>query len=129
MQKLLVFFICFALTGCGTLYSHYSGNDLGKEKVHIYADAGMDGVLVYVNDEPAVLRDGNIILDKGRSSHFVTLKKDGYVPVTQYFSREWNEPVVILDALLILPLIVDAVNHEIYRIEPTDIRVILRKEN
>lgn len=129
MQKLWIFLICFALTGCGTLYSHYNGNDLGKEKVRIYVDGGMDDVLVYVNDELAVLHDGKIILDKGRPAHFLTLKKEGYVPVTQYFSREWNEPVAILDALLIVPLIVDAVNNEIFRIEPTDIRVILRKEN
>lgn len=129
MQKLWIFLVCFALAGCGTLYSSFSDNEIGTEKVQIHLDGGMDNVSVYVDDELVVAKNGEIILDKGRKAHFVTLKKDGYVPVSQYFSREWNEPIVILDSLLIVPLIVDAINKEIFRIEPTDIRVILRKED
>ncbi len=129
MQRLLMFLICLALTSCGTLYSHCNGNELGKEKIHIHTNGDINDISVYVNDKLTVLHEGTIVLDKQRPAHFVTLKKDGYIPVTQYFSRRWNEPIIILDSLLIVPLIVDAVNHEIFRIEPTDIRVILRKEN
>lgn len=129
MLRLLTFWAFFALAGCGTLYSSFSDNEIGTEKVRIHLDGGMDGVSVFVDDEPVVAKNGEIVLDKGRRAHFVTLKKDGYVPISQYFSREWNEPVVMLDVFLIVPLIVDAINKEIFRIEPTDIRVILRKED
>ena len=114
--------------GCGTVASVFSDAPLGYEAVTIHTNEKSD-VKIFVNNEEVAAQKGSVLLSKRRNAHFVTVKKDGYRPVTQYFSRDVNGIIVFLDALLIVPLIVDIATWEIYDINPRDIRINLRKDD
>ena len=117
-----------ALSGCGTIYSSLTSDKIGYQTIQIHTNEKTD-VLIYVDDQPTSDEASSILLSKNRDAHFVTIKKDGFNPVTQYFSRDIRPVVAIFDTIFFaVPLLVDLYTNEIYSINPQDIRINLRKE-
>ena len=117
-----------ALSGCGTIYSSVTSDKIGYQTIRIHTNEKTD-VSIYVDDQQTSAEASSILLSKNRNAHFVTIKKDGFNPVTQYFSRDIRPAVAIFDTILFaVPLLVDLYTNEIYSINPQDIRINLRKE-
>ena len=68
-------------TGCATMLEG------SKQETRIHCEPS-NNVTAVVDGEEILLENGIIILDKKRETHFVTLKKEGYLSSTLAFTGE-----------------------------------------
>jgi len=110
--------------GCASLL------DGPEQSIRIHCEPSQN-VEVLANGKSVVLINGDIKLDKKRDTHFVTLSKAGYHQSTISFNREINPlwPVVDLIWGPAFPLawLIDWQTGAVFRIDPRDIHVVLRR--
>ncbi len=111
--------------GCATMLE-------GPEQrivVHCEPSTGVD---IVANGAKVQLENGSFMLDKTRDTHFVTFDKEGYHSFTHAFNREINPvwPIADLIWLVGAPIawFVDWATGSIYRIDPRDVHIVLRKQ-
>jgi len=130
MRKIAVICISWAcLLGLSACASIVEGS---KQTVLVHCSPS-DGVEVSVNGENESLDNGTLILDKKRESHFVTFSKEGYGSNTISFNREveplWPVANLIWGPACPIGWFTDWMTNSVYRIDPKDIHVVLRKKD
>ena len=123
----LIFFIflIFCISGCATILEG------PKQDIRVHCEPS-EGIEVVANGQIIDFRKGSILLNKKRDTNFVTFRKKGYSSVTYSFNSETN-PVWVTADLIWLPLapiawFVDWQNGSIFRVDPRDIHIVLKKE-
>jgi hypothetical protein len=113
-----------SLTGCASILE----GPRQTIRVHCNPSSGI-GVLVDGMDLP--FEGATIQLDKKRDTHFVTFGKQGYQPTTISFNREVNPVWLVADLIwgpaFPIAWLVDWMSAALFRIDPRDIYVVLRK--
>lgn len=102
-----------------------------QQKIKIHCEPNQ-GVTVLSNGKPVELKNGEITLDKKRDTHFVTFSKAGYHQSTISFNREVNPFWPVADLIwgpgFPVAWLIDWQFGAVYRIDPRDLHVVLRKE-
>jgi len=122
---LLFIACCMAATGCGTMLEG------SMQEIRVHCDPS-ENIQAVADGKEIVFLNGLVQLDKQRELHFVTFKTDGYYPSTVAFNRDINPfwPIANLIWLPAAPIgwLVDWATGSVYKIEPRDIHVVLRKQ-
>ena len=120
-----IFFILslFLLSGCGTLLSL---DHIGYQNISI--NSNVEQPNVYINGNYAKAQQGMFKIKKSDDGAFVKLSKEGYKDSQIYLQKNLRPVIMVLDALLIIPFIVDVINDEIYEFTPSNLTVFLTKE-
>ena len=120
-----IFFILslFLLSGCGTLLSL---DHIGYQNISI--NSNVEQPNVYINGNYAKAQQGKFKIKKSDDGAFVKLSKEGYKDSQIYLQKNLRPVIMVLDALLIIPFIVDVINDEIYEFTPSNLTVFLTKE-
>lgn len=91
-----------------------------------------EAVAITVNGERTPFDGSSLELDKRRDTHFVTVEKVGYRPSTLSFDRELDPVWAIADLIwgpaAPLAWFVDWQTGALYRLDPRDVHVVLRRE-
>lgn len=127
MTKLFSSFcFLFLLASCGTTVGGIKQN----VKVHI---VGEEKNTVYLNGEEIKNFNGTVSIDKKNSDNFLTVTNENYNSVHQYFSREINPCYLTGDALWLLgapiAVAVDFITGGIYDINPSNLRIVMRRKD
>jgi hypothetical protein len=103
----------------------------GPEQTILLHCTPSDGVTVLVDGVKDSFVDGTITLAKSRETHFVTFSRAGYNSSTISFNREiepfWPIADLIWGPAFPVAWFVDWQTNSLYRIDPKDVRVVLRK--
>ena len=124
MRFAILFFILCITSGCGTLLS--SGH-IGQQE--IFVNSNVDNPQIKVNGTAVNAQGGKFMVNKSENGAFVRISKEGYKTSQIYLQRNLRPLVVTLDTFLIIPLIIDAINAEIYEFSPSNSTVFLTKED
>lgn len=124
--------LCIALLIAGLLATGCASIMEGPQQaIRIHCEPSQD-VAVLVDGNAADLVHGEIKLDKKRDTHFVTFSKEGYHQSTISFNREinpfWPVADLIWGPAFPLAWLVDWQSGAVFRIDPRDLHVVLRKE-
>ena len=125
VTALLIAATMLMTAGCATM--------LGSREETIYLHCSpSDELVVLVNGNEADLLNGQLELTKQRDTHFVTISRGEYYPSTISFNREVDPVWMIADLLwgpaFPIAWIIDWQSNAIFRIDPRDIHVVLRKK-
>lgn len=125
MKINFILMLCLSLlTGCGTILSL---GHVGYQEVSI--NSNVDSPDIKVNGATAKANRGKFEINKSDDGAFVQISKDGYKTSQVYLQKELRPAVMILDTFLLVPLIIDIINNEIYEFAPSNLTVFLTKEN
>ena len=118
-------FALLSSLGCATMLEG------PKQVIRLHCNPSKD-ISVLVDGEPREFTIGEITLDKKRDAHFVTLRKEGYQPTTISFNREinpfWPFADLIWGPAFPIAWFVDWRTSALFRIDPRDVHVVLRKK-
>lgn len=124
-MKIKFILLCvFLLSGCGTVLSL---GHIGYQEVSI--NSNVDEPDIKINGATIKTNRGKFELNKSDDGAFIQVSKDGYKTSQVYLQRELRPGIMILDAFLLAPLIIDIINNEIYEFKPSNLTVFLTKEN
>lgn len=101
-----------------------------QQRIQIHCEPSQ-GVTVLSDGKPVELKNGEIILNKKRDTHFVTFSKEGYHQSTISFNREVNPFWPVADLIwgpgFPVAWLIDWQSGAVYRIDPRDLHVVLRR--
>lgn len=121
----LIFSIIIFLQGCGAIFTGT------EQKVRVHLTEGSHHQF-FLNGQQVHDSNGFIIIDKKVADNFLTIKTNGYQDINQYYSRDVNPLALTGDALWLIgapvALLIDFCTGGVYKIEPEDIRIVLRKK-
>jgi len=122
--NLFIVIVATIVVGCAAIVEGPS------QKVFVHCSPP-DGIEVSVNGANLYMENGVLELGKDRDAHFVTFSKKGYAPNTISFNREveplWPDANLIWGPACPLGWLLDWGTNSVYRIDPQDIHVVLRK--
>ena len=122
-MRILFVLSLFFLSGCGTLLSL---DHIGYQNISI--NSNVEQPDVYINGNYVNPHQGVFKIKKSDNGAFVKISKEGYKTSQIYLQRDLRPVVMVLDALLIIPFIIDIINDEIYEFNPSNLTIFLTKE-
>jgi hypothetical protein len=118
--------IAILVSGCASIIEG------STQKIRVHCQPS-DELKITVDGQNKNLEKGELSLEKTRETHFVTFSREGFSPSTVAFDRQinpfWPVADLIWGPAFPLAWLLDWHTGSIYRIDPRDLHVVLRKQD